>query len=58
MRFGDPETQVLLELLDISRGVDLLDIFIKMSQKRLNEIDLKFKRKKLSVLFLASIRLS
>ena len=54
MRFGDPETQVLLELLDISRGVDLLDIFIKMSQKRLNEIDLKFKRKKAFCLVLAS----
>jgi len=54
MRFGDPETQVLLELLDTSRGVDLLDIFIKMSEGRLCEADLKFARKEAYCLVLAS----
>lgn len=44
VRFGDPEIQALLELLDDTKGADLLDIFIKMGEKRLNEVDLKFKR--------------
>lgn len=50
MRFGDPETQVLLELLD----TDLLYIFLKMSDKKLDKIDLKFNRKKAYCVVLAS----
>ena len=38
MRFGDPECQVLLELLDTNRGVDLLNIFIKMTEGRLKKM--------------------
>ncbi len=54
MRFGDPECQALLELLDVSRGVDLLDIFIKMTEKKLKKSDLKIADKKAYCLVLAS----
>lgn len=40
MRFGDPETQALLMHLDS----DLLEIFIKMTQKKLSEVKLKWKK--------------
>ncbi len=50
MRFGDPETQVLLELLD----TDLLYIFLKTADKKLNEIELKFNKKKAYCVVLAS----
>ncbi len=50
IRFGDPEIQSLLELLDN----DLLDIFIKMTEKRLNELQLKFRRKTAYCVVLAS----
>lgn len=50
MRFGDPETQVLLELLD----TDLLYVFLKMSDKKLDEIDLKFNKKRAYCVILAS----
>ncbi len=50
IRFGDPEIQSLLELLDN----DLLDIFIKMSEKRLNEAQLTFGRKTAYCVVLAS----
>ena len=54
MRFGDPETQSLLEILDDEAGCDLLDIFIKMTQKRLRDVNLSFKDKKAYCLTLAS----
>lgn len=40
MRFGDPETQPLMYHLDS----DLLEIFVKASEKRLNEVELKWKQ--------------
>lgn len=40
MRFGDPETQVLLMHLDS----DLLEIFIKMTEQKLSEVKLKWKK--------------
>jgi len=42
MRFGDPEIQALLELLEN----DLLDIFVNAANGTLDECTLKFKRKK------------
>jgi len=39
MRFGDPETQPLMYHLDC----DILEIFIKASQKKLSEMQLKWK---------------
>ena len=36
-RFGDPETQVVLELIDN----DLLDIMMKTSEAKLSDVDLK-----------------
>ncbi len=50
MRFGDPECQVLLELMEN----DLLYIFIKMGAQKLDEIDLKFSKKKAYCVVLAS----
>lgn len=41
-RFGDTETQVVLELIDN----DLLDIMMKTSEKRLDEVELKINDKK------------
>lgn len=38
-RFGDPETQVVLPLLES----DLLEIMIAVSQQRLSEVEVKFK---------------
>ena len=40
MRFGDPETQALLLHLD----TDLLEIFKKQSEKKLDEVELKWKQ--------------
>lgn len=40
MRFGDPETQPLLMHLDS----DLLEVFSKLSEKKLDEIELKWKQ--------------
>lgn len=40
MRFGDPETQALLIHLD----TDLLEIFKKQSEKKLDEVELKWKQ--------------
>ncbi len=39
MRFGDPETQPLMYHLNS----DLLEIFIKATEKKLNEVDLRWK---------------
>ncbi len=39
MRFGDPETQPLMCHMDC----DLLEIFIKAAEKKLSEVDLKWK---------------
>lgn len=50
MRFGDPECQVLLELLEN----DLLSVFLMMTQKRLCDIDLKFRCERAYCLVLAS----
>lgn len=54
MRFGDPECQVLLELLDVELGVDLLDIFIKMTDGCLSKEDLKFTENSACCVVLAS----
>ncbi|MDM8534004.1 phosphoribosylamine--glycine ligase [Clostridiaceae bacterium HSG29] len=50
VRFGDPETQVILPRLEN----DLYDVFEKMNQKRLNEIELKWKKEKAVCVVLAS----
>ena len=42
VRFGDPECQVLMPLLEN----DILDLLLKASTNRLNEIELKIKDKK------------
>lgn len=39
MRFGDPETQSLMYHLDS----DILDVFVKASEKKLSEVNLKWK---------------
>lgn len=49
-RFGDPETQVVLELIDN----DLLDLLQKTSEGRLSEVDLRVNNKKALCLVLAS----
>ena len=50
VRFGDPETQVVLELIDN----DLLDLLKATSEKKLKEIDLKTNNKKAVCLVLVS----
>lgn len=50
VRFGDPEAQVVLPLLEN----DLLEIAEKIDQKRLKEIDLKWKDKKTMAVIMAS----
>lgn len=50
VRFGDPETQVVLELIDN----DILDLLMKTSSKKLDEINLKINDKKALCLVLAS----
>lgn len=50
VRFGDPETQVVLELVDN----DLLDIMTKTSDRKLKDIDLKINDKKSVCLVLAA----
>ncbi len=49
-RFGDPETQVVLALLE----TDLLDIFIAISKENLNKIELKWKQESAVCVILAS----
>ena len=50
VRFGDPETQVVLELIDN----DLLDLLKATSSQKLKDIDLKINNKKALCLVLAS----
>lgn len=50
VRFGDPETQVVLELIDN----DLLELLMSTSEKNLKDIDLKINDKKAVCLVLAS----
>ena len=50
VRFGDPETQVVLELIDN----DILDLLIATSEKKLVDINLKINDKKAVCLVLAS----
>ena len=50
VRFGDPETQVVLELIDN----DLLELLVATSEKNLKNIDLKVNDKKAVCLVLAS----
>ncbi len=50
VRFGDPECQVLMPLLEN----DTLDLFLKASTNRLNEIELKIRDKKAVCVVLAS----
>ena len=50
VRFGDPETQVVLELIDN----DILDLLMATTDARLSEIDLKTNDKKALCLVLAS----
>lgn len=50
VRFGDPETQVVLELIDN----DVLDLLMKTSTKNLDQVKLKINDKKAVSLVLAS----
>ncbi len=50
VRFGDPETQVILPRLEN----DLYDVFEKMNERKLNEIELKWKKEKAVCVVLAS----
>lgn len=50
VRFGDPETQVVLELIDN----DILDLLMKTSSKKLDQVKLKINDKKAVSLVLAS----
>lgn len=50
VRFGDPETQVILELIDN----DLLELLQKTSEGKLEEVELKVNNKKALCLVLAS----
>lgn len=49
-RFGDPETQVVLPLLE----TDLLEIMLAVSEKRLSELDIKFSKKAACCVVMAS----
>ena len=49
-RFGDPETQVVLPLLD----TDLFEIFQAVADERLSEIDVKFKDENACCVIMAS----
>ncbi|MCL2053235.1 MAG: phosphoribosylamine--glycine ligase [Oscillospiraceae bacterium] len=49
-RFGDPETQVILPLLD----TDLADIFEAVYHERLSEIDIKWKEQHCACVIMAS----
>ena len=49
-RFGDPETQVVLPLLD----TDLFEIFDAVADERLSEIDVKFKDENACCVIMAS----
>lgn len=50
VRFGDPETQVVLELIDN----DILELLMDTSDAKLNEVNLKINDKKATCLVLAS----
>ena len=50
VRFGDPETQVIMLRLDC----DLLDVMLHISEKRLKDIEVKFKDEEAICLVLAS----
>ncbi|ACV29134.1 Phosphoribosylamine--glycine ligase [Anaerococcus prevotii] len=50
VRFGDPETQVVLELIDN----DILDLLMKTSSKKLDQVKLEINDKKAVCLVLAS----
>ena len=50
VRFGDPETQVVLELIDN----DILDLLMKTSSKKLDQVKLEINDKKAVSLVLAS----
>lgn len=50
VRFGDPETQVILPRLEN----DLFNIFEKMNEKKLDEVDLNWKKEKSVCVVLAS----
>ena len=50
VRFGDPETQVVLELIDN----DILDLLMATSNAKLDKVDLKINNKKATCLVLAS----
>lgn len=49
-RFGDPETQVVLSLLD----TDLFDIFLAISEQKLDQIDIKWQDKHAACVVIAS----
>jgi phosphoribosylamine--glycine ligase len=50
VRFGDPETQVIIPRL----RNDLYDIFEKMNEKKLNEVNLEWEKEKAVCVVLAS----
>lgn len=50
VRFGDPETQAILPLLE----TDLMEIFLAIHEQRLHEIDIKWKKQSALTVVLAS----
>ncbi|UZJ53292.1 hypothetical protein CBS101457_002612 [Exobasidium rhododendri] len=43
VRFGDPETEAALELLDTENGPNLADIMLACAERRLDSLDMKVK---------------
>lgn len=43
VRFGDPETEAALELLDTENGPNLADIMLACAERRLDSLDIKLK---------------